>query len=111
MSDTSRVRSGAPTLIVAVVFGFFYAYEEWEGIGNLIQVPAVYAGYRSAGIDVGAVPWGLLVAGVLIPVVVYGLAFFLARRRGMLDRIILLFVGLAVVAALSLAIFDLPPLL
>ncbi|MCU1551481.1 MAG: hypothetical protein JWR36_2041 [Glaciihabitans sp.] len=96
-----------PTLLLAIVFGFFYAYEEWEAVGSLLQLPAVYADAEKSGIHLGDVPWGLLICGVVIPAVGYALALFLGRRQRFVDRIVILFVGLAVVAALSLAVIDL----
>ena len=103
---TRRTFQNWPTLILAIVFGFFYAYEEWEAVGSLLQLPAYYAAAEKAGFDLGPVPWGLLIAGIVVPAVGYAVALFLGRRQRVLARAIILFVGLAVVAALGLAIID-----
>jgi hypothetical protein len=104
------IRRGPSGLAIAtaVVFGLFYAYDVWEGFGSLLELPGYY---RSIGISASRVPWFLLVAGVAVPLVAYLLALFLGRKRAFLDRVVILFVGLAAVAALTLAIIDLGPLL
>jgi hypothetical protein len=96
------------TIATAVVFGLFYAYDVWEAFGNLLQLPQLY---KANNIDTANVPWALLIAGVAAPIVIYAVALFVARRQRLLGRCIILFVGLAATAALSLAIIELPSLL
>jgi hypothetical protein len=113
MSAEQRREPAAPrlsrlTIATAVVFGLFYAYDVWEAFGNLLQLPQLY---KANNLDTAAVPWALLIAGVAAPIVIYVVALLVARRQGLLGRCVILFVGLAVVAALSLAIIELPSLL
>ena len=95
-----RGRYGWLSLVVAALFGLFYAYDVWEAIGNLFGVPAEYS---ALGIG-DRTPWWLLWIGVAIPPVVFLVAVVLGRRHGVLVRALLFLVGLAVVAALTLAV-------
>ena len=87
---------------IAIFFGLFYAYSAWSGLGNLI-------GLNSAAQDLDTTlngfGWGLLLTGVLAPVLVFALAFWLGRRREAGPQALLLLAGLCLVSALSLDIF------
>jgi hypothetical protein len=85
-----RVKYGWPSLVVAVVFGLLYAYILWSAIGNLIELPQQ--------LDSASAPWGLLVLDVVLPVIAYAAAFWLGRRRPVLARALLFFIGLALLA-------------
>jgi hypothetical protein len=88
---------GAVTL--ALAFGLLYAYDLWEAVSNAVSLPQVYSVY---GLDTAEVPWVLLVAGILLPVVVYAVAFLLGRGRTLFGRAVVFALGLALVAVLSL---------
>lgn len=104
--ESKRGRYGWLSLIVAALFGLFYAYDIWEAIGNLFGVPAAYS-----GVFAKYVPWLLLWAGVLIPPVVFAVAVFVGRRRNVFARALIFLVGLAVVACLTLACLALADLI
>lgn len=112
MTETAATSEKAPdapgygwlSVTIAAVFGAFYAYDLWEAIGNLVNLPPFYAMY---GFDVEQLPWWLLWVGVLIPPVVFGLALLLGRRAGVLGRALIFLAGLALVAALSLTVIGL----
>jgi hypothetical protein len=91
---------------IAILFGLFYAYSAWSGLGNLI-------GLNSAAQDLGTTlngfGWGVLLTGVLAPIVVFGLAFWLGRRREAGPQALILLAGLCLVSALSLDIFVFGP--
>jgi hypothetical protein len=108
-TDTQTPTRRVPWLpiAVAIVFGLFYAYSFWQALGSLLSLPAYY---EASGIPSSRVPWGLLIAGVAAPVVIYVAALLVGRRQGMLGRSIILFVGLAATAAIGLAIIELPTL-
>lgn len=91
-----------PATTIAVFFGLFYAYDEWEAVGNLLglNVAAQRLDTQLSGFG-----WGLLIVGVLIPLAVFALAIRLGRGRGNGARVLLLLAGLCLVAALSLDIF------
>lgn len=87
---------------VAILFGLFYAYSAWAGLGNLIGLNDAAGRLDTTLSGFG---WGLLLTGVLAPVVVFAIAFWLGRRREIGPQILLLLTGLALVSALSLDIF------
>lgn len=90
------------TVTLAVIFGLFYAYDAWEGVGNLVGLNLAA---QSLGTQLSGFGWSVLIVGVVMPVIVYAIAFWLGRARGAAVQALLLFVGLCVVAALSLDIF------
>lgn len=94
-----KSKLGALSLVIAALFGLLYAYDVWEAVGNLIGIPTIY---RSLDAE-GAVPWWLLIAAIVLPVVIYAIAFLLGLRRNTAERALLLLVGLAVSSALFLA--------
>lgn len=111
MSEASALGHGARaeprtpfwlTVIIAVVFGLLYAYDAWEAVGNLVglNLQANALGTRLSGFG-----WGVLIGGIVLPVLVYGVAFWLGRKRSAAVQALLLLAGLALVAALSLDMF------
>ena len=96
------------SVIIAVLFGLFFAYDLWEAISNLVALPGFY---EYAGFGVENVPWWLLIIGVAIPVVVFVLALIVGRGRPLLVKAIVLLVGLTVVSALGLAVVGLEDVL
>jgi hypothetical protein len=110
--EAKRGRYGWLSLVVAALFGLFYAYDLWEALGNLFNLPVAYG---ALGIG-DRVPWLLLWTGVLVPPVVFAVSVLVGRRRNVLARALIFLVGLAVVAALTLATLALadsllPPIL
>ena len=100
-------RLGWLGLVVAALFGLFYAYDEWEAIGNIIGVPAVY---DSIGFS-ASTPWVLLYAALAFPVVIFVLMFAIGLRRNIGEKALLLLVGLAVSNALALSTIGLNSLI
>lgn len=91
-SRSSRIATWATWL----TFALLYAYPLFEGISNLIALPAFY---DSAGIG-GAVPWYLLIIGVAGPVILFAAALLLGRGRELFARALILAAGLAATNAL-----------
>ena len=89
-----------PLVILWLVFAILFAYPLFEGISNLIALPPYYA---ELGIG-GAVPWYLLVIGVVAPVILYGGALLLGRGRELFPRALILAVGLAATNALAISV-------
>ncbi|MEC5183788.1 hypothetical protein RCH12_001243 [Cryobacterium sp. MP_3.1] len=87
---------------IAILFGLFYAYSAWSGLGNLLGLNSAA---QSLDTTLSGFGWGLLLAGVLVPIVVFGIAFWLGRRREAGPQALLLLAGLALVSAISLDIF------
>jgi len=86
-------------VVVWVVFALLYAYPLFEGISNLIAVPPYYA---ANGIG-AAVPWWLLIIGVVAPVLLYLAALWVGRGRELFPRTLILAAGLAATNALVLS--------
>jgi hypothetical protein len=106
--EAKRGRYGWLSLIVAAVLGLFYAYDVWEAVGNMINLPAFY---DSIGVGSKHVPWWLLWIGVLIPVVVFLLAFVIGRRRNVGEKAVVFIVGLALAAGLGIGVLALEDVL
>ncbi|MFC4223203.1 hypothetical protein [Lysinibacter cavernae] len=82
-------------------FALFFAYNVFSGIGNVIGITG-YAAALDAGISASG--WAILIGGVVLPIVVFGLCVFLGRRRSLGLRALILFTGLAVVAVITVDI-------
>jgi hypothetical protein len=106
--EAKRGRYGWLSLVVAALFGLFYAYDLWEAVSPFVALPAFYDafGYGSEN-----VPWWLLWIGVLIPPAVFAVAFGIGARLNVLGKFVVFLVGLAVVAAASLGIVALEDVL
>lgn len=85
-------------VVIAAVTGLFYAYDVWEAVGNLVGLN-LYA--DSLGVGLTAYGVVVLVAGVVLPFLVYAITFWLGRRRGPLGQLALFVVGYALVQVLS----------
>ena len=114
MSDTSGVRlEGASATgrarrtpqwlfaTIAVIFGLFFAYDVWEAVSNLVSLNIAA---QSLDTQLSGFGWAVLIVGVLMPAIVYAIAFWLGRTRGPGAQASLLLIGLCVVAVLSLDI-------
>ena len=98
--DEQPPASLASRVILWLVFAILYAYPLFEGISNLIALPAVY---RAGGAG-DAVPWYLLIVGVAAPVILYVAALLLGRGRELFARALMLAAGLAATNALFLGV-------
>jgi len=91
---------GVLTLVIAAAFGLFFAYYVYQAIGNLLELPK---SYEAIGLS-DSVPWVVLVTGLLIPIVLYVVAFAVALRRSALNKAIIFLMALVTVAAFSYGI-------
>ena len=95
-------------LIVAIAFGLLYAYDLFEAIANAFGVVAQLGDYNELAAEVGldetAVPWGILIANILLAPVLYAGAFLIGRRHSVPTAALVFLGGLAVVGALSLSL-------
>jgi hypothetical protein len=111
MTDAPSRRHRILHFAVTIVFGLFYAYDLFEAISNLVAVPAQLADYNQFLIENDItplpVPWTILIANLLLPVVVFAVAWVLGRGRSIRHQAILLLAGLALVAALTLTLTSL----
>lgn len=99
MSEAAAQRdTRLPTWVVATIsglFGLFYAYVVWNA--------ATLLAYQASGVlGLNALGWFILVFAVVFPIVVFAIAFGIARRRSLLPLVLTLLTGLALVAVLWL---------
>lgn len=87
-----------PTLVIAIASGLVYAWFVWSAISDLIITRAEFQAF-----DV-AEPWASMIAKILLPVIVWLIAYLVGRPRRSLDKIVLFIVGLATTAALGFGI-------
>ena len=89
----------APRWLRAVVLGIsglFYAYAVWNAIAHLIAMAQV-SGLTPTG-------WVTLLFGVILPALVFALAYAIGRRRSIGELSLVLLVGLALVAVFWLSL-------
>lgn len=96
-----RRRPRSLLLAIALFIGLFYAYDVWEAVGNLVGLNLQA---QSLDTQLSGFGWAVLIFGVLLPVLVYALAFWLGRNRAFGVQALTLLVGLCAVAAVSLDI-------
>ena len=106
--EAKRGRYGWLSLVVAALFGLFFAYDLWEGVSNLIALPAFYDAF---GYGTENVPWWLLWIGVAIPPIVFVIAFAVGRRQNVFGKALVFLLGLALVAGLSIGLLGLEEIL
>jgi hypothetical protein len=86
-------------LSIALFLGLFYAYDVWEAVGNLVGLNLLA---QSLDTQLSGFGWAVLIFGVVLPVLVYALAYWLGRNRAFGVQALTLLVGLCAVAAVSL---------
>ncbi len=106
--EATRGRYGWLSLVVAAIFGLFFAYDVWAAVGNMIALPDFY---DVGGFGAENVPWWLLWIGVLIPIAAFGIAFVIGRRRNVGIKALVFLAGLAVAAGLGIGILGLEDVL
>ena len=105
--DADASRSATPlwlAVTIAVLFGVLYAYDVWEAVGNLVGLN-LQAG--SLGIALSGLGLTLLIVALVLPFLVFGVAFWLGHRRGPLQQVVLFLAGYAAVQAITFGLTDL----
>lgn len=102
--EATRGRYGWLSLVVAAIFGLFYAWNVWQAVATMFVLPQFYDVY---GYGAENVPWWLLWVGVAVPIVAFLLAFVIGRRSNVLVKALVFLAGLAVTSALGIAIIAL----
>ncbi|NQX15897.1 hypothetical protein [Rathayibacter sp. VKM Ac-2857] len=87
------------SVVIAAVFALFFAWDVWEGIGNLVGLRIAAA---RLGTDLSGTGWVVLSLQLVVPVVCFVLALLLGRRRPLAVRAGLLLVALCLSAAIAL---------
>ena len=111
--DATQADPGRPAtplwlaVTIAVLFGVLYVYDVWEAVRDLVGMSLLVG---DLGVSFAAGGIVILVAALVVPLVVFGIAFWLGRHRGPLAQIVLFAAGYALVQALTFdfaALFEL----
>ena len=97
-AERPKRRLGWLTITVAVLFAILYAYNVWDAIRNLVELPTYYV---ASGLSSSSVPWWVLIIALLIPILVFAAAFWAGLRRNVLAKSLIFIVGFAVVQSLT----------
>jgi hypothetical protein len=92
-----------PFRILAVVFGLVYAWQVWAGLINLVSLNLAA---QSLDTRLSGFGWGLLLAGVLLPALIFAVAARLGRSRPWYAQGALFLVGLGLASALAVDIYQ-----
>ena len=95
-----KQRVDVPTLLIAAAFGLLFAYFVYQAVGNLIELPK---SYEAIGLS-ESVPWVVLVLGLVVPILLYVIAFAIALRQKLVNTAIIFLMALVTVAAFSYGI-------
>lgn len=98
-----RVERRSDLVIVGLLFVVLFGFQLYVAIANLLSLPEVYAAVGQPD----AVPWPVLIVGVVAPAVLFALAVAVARGRALAARAGILLLGLGVSAQLSLLLEEL----
>jgi len=101
---TTPTRPATPlwlAVTIAALFGVLYAYDVWEAVRDLVGMTMLVG---DLGVSFAGVGIGILIAALLVPLVVFGIAFWLGRRRGPIVQVVLFLAGYALVQALTLGL-------
>jgi lysylphosphatidylglycerol synthetase-like protein (DUF2156 family) len=107
-TDARGVKARILPIAVAILFGLFFAYDLFEAITNLVELPAQvgqaneFAGEN--GLQTIEVPWGILITNAVLPVAAFAVAWWVGRRRSVGHQALVFLMALAVVAALTLTL-------
>lgn len=93
---------------VMILFGVVYAWNLFSALSNFFGLQADLARKNEVralnGFSLIDFPWLPIVVYMLLPLAVFGLALWFARRRSVGMLAVMLFAGLGVVAAVSLSL-------
>lgn len=90
--------------IIGVLITVVYAYAVIAAVGNLTGMIGLGG---ALGTGLSATGWTWLIVGVLMPIIVFGLALLIGRKRSAWMRVLALAAGLTVVAICQIDIMHL----
>ncbi|MGK9146698.1 hypothetical protein KXS11_03600 [Plantibacter flavus] len=96
--------AGWASWCIAVLFGLFFAYDVFEAVGNLV---GVVSQANALGGNVVPLGWAVLIGGLLLPVIAFGIAYWTGRGRRLGEQTVRFLVALCVVAAISQSVLAL----
>ena len=107
-ADARSTRQSMAPIAVAIGFGLLFAYDLFEALTNLVELPAQIADANQFATENGLatieVPWVILIANTALPIAAFALAWWMGRRRSIGRQVLRYLVALAVVAAVTLTL-------
>lgn len=101
--------------VVVVVFALLYTQDLFQAVTDAFGVPADIGALNAlraeAELPPLAVPWAPIIINLALPPVLFGAALVISRRRTALVAALVLAVGLAIVAVVTLDMYLLAGLL
>lgn len=94
-ATATRRTPGWLVAAVAGLFGLFYAFAVWNGVGQLITQVSFFS---EAGLSLSVTGWAVWLLTIILPIAVFAAGVAVGRSRGIGRLALLLFAGLAVVA-------------
>lgn len=102
-------RTGWIFWVIVTVFALLYAQDLFQAITDAFGVPAdlqaLNALRAEADLPPIPVPWLPIIVNIALPVIVFGIAFTISRRRTRLVALLVFAAGLALVAAITLDMY------
>lgn len=92
--------------VIGILITLLYVSVVVAAVGNFIMLPEMA---EAMGIGISGFGWFWLSFGIALPIVAYGLAWVLMRKRRAGMRLIVLAAGLAAVSAVQLEVLHLVP--
>lgn len=92
--------------VLGVLVTLLYVYLVVAGVGNLVGISEMAA---VLGLSLTGAGWAWLSFGIALPLIAYGVALLIGRRRSPALRVLVLAAGLCVVAAIQLEVLHLVP--
>lgn len=100
-ANAAPTRTATPlwlAVTIAVLFGVLYAYDVWEAVRDLVGLSLMVG---DLGVPFTGVGLALLIAALVVPLLVFALAFWLGYRRGPLAQVVIFLAGYAFVQVIT----------
>ena len=94
------------TWVLFLALTLLYAYMVVAALGNFLMLPELSA---TMGLRVTGIGWFWLCLGIALPIIAYGIALLVGRRKSRGVRLLVLATALAVTAMVQLEILHLVP--
>lgn len=91
-------------ILFAVVYAWDVFFALWNLLGILEKIQSINKGYVLNNFTLIETPWVPLIVNLVLPVVVFGLALWISRRRNVGILAFMLLAGLGVVGAGTLTL-------
>ncbi|WP_203135457.1 hypothetical protein [Microbacterium sp. JZ31] len=94
-TETRRAASSWAVWVIAGAFALLFAYAVWSAVNYLV---AWVQAAGAAGQSLSAMGWAAWILAIVLPILLFGVALGLGRRRGKLTLTLFLLTALSLVA-------------